>query len=309
MKISYQYLKSYLGTNLSQKNLADVFTQVGFECEIDGSIIDFDITPNRGDVLSLMGLAREFYAFQNIRFTDNISKLKVSFAKDKKIINSIDSSGCSNYHLLLIKGLQSIKELDAKKKNFLKKAGIPLIHPLVDLGNYVMLEIGAPMHVFDLDKLNLPISVSFPRNNNINLEVIGGDQKKIQTSSLTICDKSGVQAIAGIIGGQKSSVSKYTSNIAIEAAFFKPEKIANQARLYGLATDASHRFERGIDPTIQKIALERYLLLLDRIACFRTSEGYVLENKLPVKKNISLNVERFNAFSGLALKEQEHRRY
>ena len=167
---------------------------------------------------------------------------------------------------MVVKGLQKVNNLDAKKRSFIESAGIPLINPLVDLGNYVMLEIGAPMHVFDLDKLALPINVCFPKENNTSVTVIGGDVKDVRSSSLTIQDQSGIQAIAGIIGSEASSVSSNTTNIAVEAAFFRPEVIVNQARKYGLATDASHRFERGVDPEIQKLALERYLFLLNQIA-------------------------------------------
>ena len=255
MKIQYSFLKSFLNTKLSQNRLVDVFTHVGFECESDGSLIEFDITPNRGDVLSLRGLEREFQAYQEKTSNRKLETTKLSSSKNCKIISKIDSSGCGNYHLMLIEGLQKIKNLDSKKRNFIDSAGIPLIHPLVDLGNYVMLEIGAPMHVFDLDKLDLPINVQFPKANNNLLEVIGGDLKDIQSSSLTIQDQSGIQAIAGIIGSLKSAVSPHTYNIAVEAAFFEPETIVNQARKYGLSTDASHRFERGVDPEIQHLAL------------------------------------------------------
>ena len=220
MKIQYSYLKNFLQTKLSQKELAHVFTQVGFECEIDGDLIEFDITPNRGDVLSLKGLEREFCAYQVKKSNSRLEIFKLKLNKDNKIINQIDHSGCGNYHLMLIEGLRKIKDLDAKKLSFIESAGIPLIHPLVDLGNYVMLEIGAPMHVFDLDKLDLPINVKFPSSKKNSLEVIGGDLKDVQSTSLTIQDQSGIQAIAGIIGSERSAVSFNTSNIAVEAAFF-----------------------------------------------------------------------------------------
>jgi phenylalanyl-tRNA synthetase beta chain len=106
---------------------------------------------------------------------------------------------------MLVKGLQKIKNLDSKKRSFIESAGIPLINPLVDLGNYVMLEIGAPMHVFNLAKLALPINVCFPQENHNSVTVIGGDVKDVQPSSLTIQDQSGIQAIAGIIGSEASS--------------------------------------------------------------------------------------------------------
>ena len=302
MKIQYSYLKNFLNTKLSQKKLSDAFTKVGFECDIEGDLIEFDITPNRGDVLSLKGLEREFCAYQS---TKPLQKLQTASLKpiiDKKIINQIDSSGCGNYHLMLIQGLRKIKNLDAKKRNFIESAGIPLINPLVDLGNYVMLEIGAPMHVFDLSKLALPISVQFPKAKNTSVKVIGGDNKDVKSSSLTIQDQSGIQAIAGIIGSEASSVSLKTINIAVEAAFFRPEIIVNQARKYALATDASHRFERGVDPEIQQLALERYLFLLNQIADYDSVALYYSYSRKTKNKHVKLDVERFNKFSGLAFK-------
>ena len=302
MKIQYSFLKNFLDTRLSKNRLVDVFTKVGFECEFDGDVIEFDITPNRGDVLSLKGLEREFRAHQAKKLNKKIEISKLSLIKDRKIINQIDSFGCGNYHLMLIEGLQKIKNLDSKKLKFIESAGVPLIHPLVDLGNYVMLEIGAPMHVFDLDKLDLPINVKFPKSNNNPLKVIGGDLKDIQSSTLTIQDQSGIQAIAGIIGSERSSVSSNTFNIAVEAAFFEPNVIVNQARKYGLATDASYRFERGVDPEIQHLALQRYLFLLNEITTFDTVKLYHSKSKTIKKKKVSLNIRRFNNFSGLFMR-------
>ena len=176
-----------------------------------------------------------------------------------------------------------------------------MIHPLVDLGNYVMLEIGAPLHVFDLDKLDLPINVQFPNSKKNSLKVIGGDVKDIQYSTLTIQDQSGIQAIAGIIGSEISSVSTKTINIAVEAAFFRPETIVNQARKYGLATDASHRFERGVDPEIQQLALERYLFLLSQMTEYDSVKLYDAYSNKTKKKNVKFNIDSFNNFSGLNL--------
>ena len=305
MKIQYSYLKNFLNTKLSQKKLSDVFTQVGFECEIEGDLIEFDITPNRGDVLSLKGLEREFYAYQLKKPSQKLDTSSLKVTKDKKIINQIDGTSCGNYHLMVVKGLQKVNNLDAKKRSFIESAGIPLINPLVDLGNYVMLEIGAPMHVFDLAKLALPINVRFPKKDNTAVTVIGGDVKDVRSSSLTIQDQSGIQAIAGIIGSESSSVSSHTTNIAVEAAFFRPEAIVNQARKYGLATDASHRFERGVDPEIQQLALERYLFLLSQIAEYDSVALYYSHSRQTKKKNVKLDVERFNKFSGLTLKASQ----
>jgi phenylalanyl-tRNA synthetase beta chain len=309
MKVQYSFLKDYLSTDLSQPKLADVFTKVGFECECDGSIIDFDITPNRGDVLSLRGLQREFQAQQSKVFVDKSLYEKLTFQKDKTIIHRIDKSGCGNYQLMLIRGLHSVKALDKKKRSFLIAAGVPLIHPLVDLGNYVMLEMGTPMHVFDLDYLALPLNIAFPASKKNSFQVIGGDTKIVEPSSLTIQDQKGIQAIAGVIGGHETSVSKNTKSIAVEAAFFNPDKIANQARKYGLATDASHRFERGVDPALQQKSLARFLFLLKEIAQYDLIDCYEGNSVKLKTRAVSLSVKRFNHFSGLLLSARKIKLY
>jgi phenylalanyl-tRNA synthetase beta chain len=303
MKVQYSYLKNFLPTSLSSVKLVDVFTKVGFECELDGPTIDFDITPNRGDALSLRGLQREFHAHQSKKLKDTLAYKKLKFKKDKTVINKIDKTGCGNYHLMTIAGIRALKNLDRKKRNFLSAAGVPLISPLVDLGNYVMLELGSPMHVFDLDLLDLPINVLF-QSNNESFQIIGGDLKNLENSSLIISDQKGVQAVAGIIGGEKTSVSKSTKNIAVEAAFFHPDKIVNEARKYGLATDASHRFERGVDPVMQKQALERFIFLLDDIAEYDSVKCFEGDSQAVKPNFVSMSIDRFNKFSGLMLTEK-----
>ena len=125
-------------------------------------------------------MEREFYAYQSKKPSQKIETSSLKLIQDKKIINHIDSSGCGNYHLMLVKGLQKIKNLDFKKRSFIESAGVPLINHLVDLGNYVMLELGAPMRVFDLAKLALPIKVGFAQAKNNSVTVMGGDVKDVQ---------------------------------------------------------------------------------------------------------------------------------
>ena len=133
MKIQYSYLKNFLNTSLSQKKLSDVFTQVGFECEIEGDLIEFDITPNRGDALSLRGLEREFYAYQSKKPSQKIETSSLKPIQDKKIINQIDGSGCGNYYLMMVKGLQKIKNLDFV---ILQKIEVYLLQNLLNSCNF-----------------------------------------------------------------------------------------------------------------------------------------------------------------------------
>ena len=305
MRIEYSYLKKFLVSNESQNKLSAIFTDLGFECEVDGNCIDFDLTPNRGDAFSLKGLARDYWAFKNqdLYKKSFSSKNNLTFKRDLKVIKEIDTSACKNYHLLLLDDVVLKKSLPKNIKSLLESAGIPLIHPLVDLGNFVMLEQGTPLHVFDRETLSLPISVGFSVNKE-SLEVIGNEVKEITKDTLTIRDQSGAIAIAGIIGGADTAVSDSTKSIAIEAAFFSPESLMNKARQYGLSTDASTRFERGVDPSIQAFALERYLDLLEEIASFKLIGCNKLEKKTNFAKKITLDYQDFESFAGVKISKK-----
>ena len=166
MRIEYSYLKKFLVSNESQNKLSAIFTDLGFECEVDGNCIDFDLTPNRGDAFSLKGLARDYWAFKNqdLYKKSFSSKNNLTFKRDLKVIKEIETYACKNYHLLLLDDVVLKKSLPKNIKSLLESASIPLIHPLVDLGNFVMLEQGTPLHVFDRETLSLPISVGFSVN-------------------------------------------------------------------------------------------------------------------------------------------------
>ena len=305
MRIEYSYLKKFLVSNESQNKLSAIFTDLGFECEVDGNCIDFDLTPNRGDAFSLMGLARDYWAFKNqdLYKKSLSSKNNLTFKRDLKVIKEIETSACKNYHLLFLDDVVLKKSLPKNIKSLLESAGIPLIHPLVDLGNFVMLEQGTPLHVFDGETLSLPISVGFSVNEE-SLEVIGNEVKEITKDTLTIRDESGAIAIAGIIGGADTAVSDSTKSITIEAAFFSPESLMNKARQYGLSTDASTRFERGVDPSIQAFALERYLDLLEEIASFKLIGCNKLEKKTNFAKEITLDYLDFESFAGIKISKK-----
>lgn len=298
MKIYYPFLKDYLNTDFSAQNLADLFTNLGLECESSNKTLSFDITPNRGDALSLNGLAREFSASQkNARFKQKLFK-KASFQNPKDYIGKINTECCQNYHLLEILEINKFKALPKKILRLLEKADIPLIHPMVDLGNYVMLELGTPLHVFDRDKLALPLSVNFADKDE-TVSVIGGEKKILDSSMATIRDRNAIVAIAGIIGCENSSVTSETKNFLIESAAFSPNVIMNKARKLGLNTDASLRFERGVDSTMQANALVRFLELLNEITSIKFRNFYKFQSKNNLSsRKIKFDYEDLNSFAG-----------
>lgn len=305
MKIDYRYLKEFLHAKESIQELADLMTSIGFESEIHkDQSIHFDVTPNRGDFLSLNGISREYSAIKGKLSNPKLQISKQTFRENKQIISAIDEAACTHYCLGLVKNIRKVKQLTPKKRSLLTKAEIPLIHPLVDLANYVMLELGTPMHIFDLDQITLPISVGYLRKSQ-KVRVIGGEEKNLQTSTLAIKDAKKVVALAGIIGEKESSVSKKTINIAIESAYFKPDKIINQSRLYGLATEAGFRFERGVNPTLQEFAIERYLKLLSEIATFDSTDCYKKGKAKFAAHSIKIDMQAFERFSDVKLSREK----
>ena len=144
----------------------------------------------------------------------------------------------------------------------LRRCGIRSIDPIVDITNYVLLELGQPMHAFDASKVAQPVQVRLA-NNGEELVLLDGTTAKLQPNTLVIADQTGPLAMAGIFGGQASGVdAETTKDVILEAAFFAPLAIAGRARQYGLHTDSSHRFERGVDFTLQRHAMERATALL-----------------------------------------------
>ena len=298
MKIYYPFLKDYLDTDFSAKKMADIFTNLGLECESSNKTLNFDITPNRGDALSLSGLAREFSASQkNARFIQKPFN-KVSFQNSKDYIGKVNNKCCQNYHLLEIREINKFKALPKEIVRLLEKADIPLIHPVVDIGNYVMLELGTPLHVFDRDKLTLPLSVNFADENE-TVSIIGGEKKILDSSIATIRDRNATVAIAGIIGCDNSSVTSETKNFLVESAAFLPNVIMNKARKLSLNTDASLRFERGVDSTMQANALVRFLELLNTVTSVKFKNFYKFKSKNNLSsRKIKFNYEDLNAFAG-----------
>src|SRR5690606_7901444 len=184
----------------------------------------------------------------------------------------------------------------------LRRAGLRPIDPVVDVTNYVLLELGQPMHAFDLGRLNGAVDVRLSREGE-KLALLDGQEITLRDGSLLITDASGPIAMAGVMGGAGSSVTDATRDLFLEAAFFAPLAIAGKARSYGLHTDSSHRFERGVDPALQALAMERATALILDIAGGQA--GPVTEvasgAHLPQPAEIALSAGRVEALLGIAL--------
>jgi phenylalanyl-tRNA synthetase beta chain len=225
-------------------------------------VIELGLTPNRGDCLGMAGLAREVAALNAMDdYAPRQQQPIPATITDALDISLAAPEACPRYAGRVIHGVDLNQKAPLWLRERLRRAGVRSIDPVVDVTNYVMLELGQPMHAFDLRRLGGHICVRWAAPGE-KLVLLDGSELALNTDSLVIADNDGAVALAGIMGGKHSAVSAQTRDIFLESAFFAPAAMAGKARAFGMHTDASHRFERGVDFDLQVIALERATQLL-----------------------------------------------
>ncbi|MEE9160242.1 MAG: phenylalanine--tRNA ligase subunit beta [Gammaproteobacteria bacterium] len=277
---------------------------------LDDKIIELSLTPNRGDCLSIIGVARELSVINNCELSHRVTEAngtsKGQISEQNRDVVVDEPAACPRYVGQLIEGVDvsGISPLWLTEK--LRRCGLRSINPIVDITNFVMLELGQPMHAFDNDKLRGAIRVRYAKSNE-KLELLDGQACSLSTDTLTIADDNGVLAMAGIMGGQKSAVSEKTTNIFLESAFFAPRTILGKARQYGLHTDSSHRFERGVDFEIQRKAIERAGQLIIDICGGKP--GLIIEkvsdDALPKLNQVTLRSGQIERLLGITLADED----
>lgn len=277
-----------------------------FCLSLEDFIIEVDLTPNRGDCLSIRGLAREVGVLNNMNSQTIKVNPTVAVITDLLKVKLSAPEACPRYAGRILKNINAQAETPLWMIERLRRGGIRSIDAVVDVTNYVLLELGQPMHAFDLDSLHGDIEVRFAKPKE-KLTLLNGQEVELRNDSLVIADAQKTLALAGIMGGKQSSVNQQTKNLFLESAFFSPLALAGKARSYGLHTDSSHRFERGVDFQLQVDALERATELLMEIV--GGEAGPVTEsiskNDLPVEKQITLRKERVSQLLGFKLDNVE----
>ncbi|MEQ1558906.1 MAG: phenylalanine--tRNA ligase subunit beta [Methyloglobulus sp.] len=273
---------------------------------LNDTIIEIDLTPNRADCLSVEGIAREVALLNSIDWTATQVKKAAIHHQDTLPISVEEKSACPRYLGRLIKGVNPKAETPAWMKEHLRRSGIRSLSAVVDVTNYVLMELGQPLHAFDADKIVGGITVRMAKNGE-TLALLNGQTITLDSEALVIADNQQVLAFAGVMGGSDSAVTDNTQNIFLECAFFSPRAIAGKARRFGLHTDSSHRFERGVDATLQHRAIERATQLIIEIA--GGSVGPINEVKhepsLPHRPAIILRRQRIAKMLGISLPDQQ----
>ena len=328
MRIDIEWLGEMLQRELDPERLAGQLTLVGLEAEsvrlaeldagedpaaerseaaaVDGVVLDFDITPNRGDCFSVLGIAREVSALSGARMEPPAVARVPATVDDSFPVTLAAPAACPRFAGRVIRNIGPGRRSPEWLRLRLERAGLRALHPVVDVTNYVMLELGQPLHGYDLHALGGGISVRFAEDGEA-LTLLDGNRVTLQSDVLVIADESGAIGLAGIMGGQGTAVSESTRDVFLESAFFSPDAIAGRPRRFGLHTDASLRFERGVDPVQQRRAIERATELLLDIAGGEPGPlaEAVAANELPDRKPVSLRLERLNAILGTRLEPGE----
>ena len=228
--------------------------------ELNDNIIEVDLTPNRGDCLSIRGLAREVGVLNKAAVTEQTCAPVAATIEDRITITLEAPEACARYVGRVIRNLDLTQPTPQWMQEKLRRSGVRSLGPAVDVTNYVLLELGQPMHAFDLSKIDGDIVVRMGRDEKVKL--LDDSEVVVDTQTLVIADNSKALAMAGIMGGDESAVGNNTTDILFESAWFNPLAIAGKARNYGKHTDSSHRFERGVDSQLQVAAIERASALM-----------------------------------------------
>jgi len=291
-------------TELSQNKY---FSKIGknFFKNVSEKVVDLSITPNRPDCLGIRGIARDLAAagagkLKNIS-RSNIKKegpqnIKVTIKKEK-------NQGCSIFGSCLIKGVSN-KESPKWLKEKIESIGQKPISAIVDITNYIMLDLNRPLHAYDADKIEKEIIVRNSKKGE-TFEALDNKEYKLEDDICVISDKSGVLGLGGIIGGTRSSTEFNTKNILLESAYFDPRSIRKTSKLLNLDTDAKFRFERGIDPTSTEIGLTRAAKLITEICGGKISKFDIQKIERDKKNKIKFKINLFEKVTGFKIQDKE----
>ncbi|MDF2177594.1 phenylalanine--tRNA ligase subunit beta [Aliiglaciecola sp. CAU 1673] len=274
--------------------------------QLDDVSIEVDLTPNRADCLGIKGLAREVGVLNQLTACGPaITESPVTIEAHRDVILD-DAAACPRYLGRIIEGINMDAKTPVWMKERLRRCGVRSIDPVVDVTNYVLLELGHPMHAFDNEVLEGAIHVRLAKAGE-KLVLLDGDEVTLSDNTLVIADEKKALAMAGIFGGKASGVTEQSRNIFLESAFFAPDFMMGKARQYGLHTDASHRYERGVDPTLQREAMERATALLLEIVGGKA--GPIVEAKsdehLPKAKSLRLRRKRLSRLLGIEVNAEQ----
>jgi phenylalanyl-tRNA synthetase beta chain len=273
---------------------------------LDDTVLEINVTPNRGDALSMLGVARDIAALAAVKLAPVPTEPVTAAIKERFEVRLAAPAACPRFAGRVIRGLRPDARTPLWMCERLRRAGLRPISPVVDVTNYVMLELGQPMHAYDLRRLDGHIEVRHAREGE-RLTLLDGRTVELATDILVIADATGPVGVAGVMGGERSGIDADTTDVFLEVAYFSPEAIAGRARRLGMQTDASQRFERGVDPKLQERALDRATRLMLDIAGGQAGPATItqVESELPRRPSVQLEFARIGRLLGVEIPRVE----
>jgi len=310
MKLPINWLNEFFRQDLDPDNVVDKLTLSGLECKLvthkNKPVIDFSLTPNRADCFSVKGILQELSAISNKSYQELTDADCEIHHKDIIPIEVKSVKDCPVFLTRVIKNYNNKTQSPQWLKERLELCGFKSINLIVDIANLVMLETGQPLHTYDLDCIKSKIIVRRAKNKE-TLNILDGTQKILNKNFLIIADDKKPLGVAGIMGSLESGISEKTSSILVESAYFNYETIMGKARMLSLYSEASLRFERGVDPNIQKNAIERFTQILNQVAGGENGPiSQSISNKdKPKNKTILLRKEQIKRILGITIPNQK----
>ena len=279
--------------------------------QLDDEVLELNVTPNRGDAMSVLGIAREVGALARQPADGEavgVAKQVAESLKDTVPVKLLAPAGCPKLACRVVRGIDNTRPSPLWLRERLRRAGVRPISPVVDVTQYVMLELGQPMHAYDLGKLKGGLQARQATGGE-KITLLDGKEIELAADVLVIADDEGAVGMAGVMGGARTMCSADTVDILFEAAFFAPAAIAGRGRRHGLVTDAGQRFERGVDPAHQERAIARATGLLLEIAGGQAGPTHVVqdEDKLPRRLEVALRRDRIRKLLGATIADNDVR--
>jgi phenylalanyl-tRNA synthetase beta chain len=272
--------------------------------DLDDKLIELDLTPNRGDCLGMIGLAREVGVLARAPVKDlEFPSVEITTQRSVPVATAAPDA-CPTYLGRVIENINIEAPSPYWLQERLRRSGLRSIDPVVDVTNLMLLELGHPMHAFDADKLRGTVTARFASEGE-KLTLLDDRDVVLGSETLLIADEAQALAMAGIMGGLSSSVTRDTKSIFLECAFFSPLAIAGKARSYGMHTDASHRYERGVDYALQARALDRATALLLEIVGGNAGPVSVASGNLPESRQVRLTFSNVKRLLGVEIPQAE----
>ena len=305
MKIVYSHLLNFLEKKPSIEELSKKLFQLGHEHELEGEVFDMEITPNRGDCLSLKGLARDLNYFYSAKLDQNIFEDELPEANFKFENKAEDL--CPNISFVEIEIEGKVKDYAPYLENYFKDLKLNKNNLFTDISNYLAYETGQPTHCYDASKINGPL-VLVKRNKQEKFKTLLGSEIELKGENLVFTINDVAVDLAGTMGDESTSCSAETTKVLVECAYFKPEEILGKARQYNLNSEASYKFERGVDFLSQEQVLRRFIAVVADHAQIKTLALKTEKRKVD-RTEVEFDSDRLNKIIGTELTETEQKNY